>query len=367
MIYYCIAQIRVTAAVFLIDTIYILSSISYIPDPSHFFTLIIKAIPSDLGTIHTQVSSISENSSITTINIPLLLIHSPSSALGNTMPSTGSPHLSPNLSVHDFSGRGRNTSPRAGALTGRKGYNAPLSAHDLTPPPSRHSHSPLPAHREGLFGRKGYNTPPQHHSDSESHGLSYSPEMGPTFHNGLVGRKGYNAENPMMEVPSHSRSRSISPAPYGSSYREGSLSGRKGYNAPIASSHEASPAPSTASYFQSRSPSPNPHANPASYERKLSSNGALGGRKGYNSSPRLLPGESHHHSGNRGRKGYNMEHDRSFSAEFSAPPEVRKKSHADYNGPVGLGIRDGSLSGRKGYNRAYDSSRSRSVSPLPLH
>ena len=280
------------------------------------------------------------------------------------MPSTNSPHLSPNLSAEGFSDRSREPSPRHGALAGRKGYNAPVASFEMTPPPSRHSTSPLPSHREGLFGRKGYNSPPQAHPTSETSANMYDPSMGPTFHDGLVGRKGYNAEHPGLDIFDQLRPRSMSPAvPERPHYREGALRGRKGYNASPAQSRDASPVPTALS--ASRSPSPNPRAF-VSYDRRSSTTGALGGRKGYNASPHLLPSDSHHSNGNRGRKGYNTEHERHSSHELTPERQpIRRKSHADYMNPVGLGIREGALGGRKGYNVTHDG-RARSISPMPM-
>ncbi|MCJ1331288.1 hypothetical protein MMC10_007977 [Thelotrema lepadinum] len=278
---------------------------------------------------------------------------------------TNSPHLSPNLTAEGFSDRSREPSPHRGGLTGRKGYNGPIASFEMTPPPSRHSTSPMPSHREGLFGRKGYNSPPPAQTTSEPNAHMYSPAMGPTFHDGLVGRKGYNAEHPgHHDIFTHSHSRSMSPVPDAPHYREGALRGRKGYNASPAQSREASPVPSTFSH--SRTPSPNPRTMP-SYNRRASESGALSGRKGYNGSPHLLPSETyHHHSGNRGRKGYNApEHERHASAELTPEP-IRRKSQVEYTNPVGLGIREGALHGRKGYNKTHDSSRSRSISPMPM-
>ncbi|KAI4148638.1 MAG: hypothetical protein LQ340_005014 [Diploschistes diacapsis] len=278
-------------------------------------------------------------------------------------------HLSPNLSADGFSDRSRDASPHRGGLTGRKGYNAPLPSHEITPPPSRQSTSPLPSHREGLFGRKGYNSPPPTQSSSDERSHSHSPATGPSFHDGLTGRKGYNAEHPSIDARSDSRSRSSSPATYVPQRREGSLSDRKGYNATPLQSREVSPAPGPAPHPSSLSPSRNPSAYLASYERRSSTSGALSGRKGYNGSPHLMPSDSQHHGGIRGRKGYNTEHERILSAGLGNEPEERKKGHAEHThaGPVfGLGIREGALSGRKGYNVPHDSGRSRSVSPLPL-
>ena len=283
-----------------------------------------------------------------------------------------SPRHPPQLPAEFVTERGRQDSPHRSGLTGRKGYNAPLASYELTPPPSRHSTSPFPSHRDGLFGRKGYNSPPPSSSESfRSH--SYSPAMGPSFHDGLSGRKGYNDAHAGMTVPSSERSRSMEPAPYASPHhREGALSGRKGYNASPSHSRDVSPAPSS-SISHSRSPSPNP-ATFLSQSRRTSTTGALGGRKGYNGSPHLMPSmpseQSHHHShgANRGRKGYNHEHERTLSADYlTAEPEDRRKSRGEHHTEtIGLGIREGGLGGRKGYNHSHDSSRSRSVSPMPL-
>ena len=262
--------------------------------------------------------------------------------------------LSPNTTADEIN------SPRGGGLHGRKGYNEPAfaSQQESTPPPSRHS---TPSHRDGLFGRKGYNTPG---TLSPANSRSPSPAAG-TFHDGLSGRKGYNAEHPRIDIASHSRTRSISPAPSSNYSREGALSGRKGYNT-SPHSRDKSPAPSSSyshsnSHSYSRSPSPNPAAFLAASERGASTSGALRGRKGYNAPPMpiILSNETFH-GGMRGRKGYNKEHER--IAEMS---ETRRKSHVEGADVVGLGIRDGALSGRKGYNATLDSSRSRSRSPLP--
>ena len=246
--------------------------------------------------------------------------------------------------------RGRDRSPRSGGYGGRKGYNNVRPATEMTPPTSTPGTSPRPPHhREGLFGRKGFNASP---GASPAGSRENSPAASPSALEGaLRGRKGYNDAHGSPHGPAMQRTGSHDASPV-RTFRDG-LSGRR--------SREASP--HTARVFHtSPSPSPQPH-----------DDGRLGGRKGFNASPRLSPKPEEMAGGYGGRKGYNAE--RADPAVVAEVVEGRRRPSRSPAGPhhqhhgsehkveQGLGIfHDGGHGGRKGYN---SSPSSRGTSPVP--